>query len=413
MTSCKLLLLSLVVLSVGPAVAAETYDPNKSPPLVRIHSLYNPNTTDQLLTQHPDEANWLRSISWGTDTGDIIYLEKQPQPTTVPLRRFYKGGPQDEHFYTTSQADADAIIPQGWVDEGIVGHIYAEQVPGSFALYRLSRYNGATGDLVHRYTLSSSVRSSLISEGFAYEGITGYVYKAVRPTVAGGHIMGVRCGLTDPNAGCVRNDYFGLYKSVSSIGSRPSWATRQTMRFRFWTPDMFGSATMPSSDEHLAFVPRGILQIVLNDLHTSKVHGIGLILSGDDQQAFGCYQPDRAFIEEWWPIPPVYGSAYWASYNFTDTQTGGSTGLQTTCAASRMANRTWYDVTVSVTNTGVASYSIHAGSTYIGGGSAAYGSSPQAESPFDSTATGYWLTNTSTATRNYTAYVTNLVVSWE
>jgi len=225
-------------------------------------------------------------------------------------------------------------------------------------LYRLSRYDGTTGDLVHRYTTSASLWSTLQSQGFAYEGITGYVYTTPFPTVAGGLVFGARLG-------CQGMDYrdctFGSYVSVSSIGARPSWATAQEMRFKFWTPDMFATSTgLASSGEHLLFTPRGVLHINTSNLYTSQ---------------FGCPADDSALV---------------------------------------LRNRTWYEVSITVSNTGLAAYSIRGIGTFASAaGSVQYGSAPAVEPPFNSTATGYFITNAQGAQRDYTLYVTNLQVYWK
>ncbi len=390
-----LAVLGTLSLSLEQAASAATYNPK--PALQQIHSLYNPTATDQLLTQTAAEASWLLSIGWGSTTSDVIYLERQPQSTTLPLRRFYKGLPQSEHFYTTGGA------PAGWIDEGIVGHIYVEQVPGSTPLYQLVRPITKSGDMVHRYTLSTSVRSTLLSQGFQDEGVTGYVYSSAFPTVGGGHVFGARLGC---NGTDYRDCSFGSYVSVNSIGTKPSWATQQVMTFQFWTPDMFATTSNPASasGEHLVFVPRSVAWFNPSNLFTSSLHGIGLALGFNDTA--GCTVGDTTFVEEWWPVSAPPTQPNWNSYNFTLSTPPNS------CGGGSLMNRTWYDVTVSVSNSGVATYTVKQGATLVLSGSAQYGTSPYVEAAFPATATGYFLTNAQSAQRDYTAYVTNLSVTW-
>ncbi|RKH20653.1 hypothetical protein D7X74_03480 [Corallococcus sp. CA047B] len=413
---------SLMLLSANVAVAqVPPYTPVA--PLKKVHSLYNATETDQFFTLDGNLAQYYLGSGGWSSTGEVLYLETRPQATTVALYQLYKGAPQREHFYTTNSADVATLVASyGYVSSGILGYIYNEQVPGTVPLHRLTRFDGVTGDLVHRYTVSSSLVTTLTSQGYVNEGITGYVYQGPTPTVAGGHVFGVRCGPTGcgPGSGAsYRNYAFGSYRSVSSIGAKPAGARFQVMRFKLWTPDMFANTASPSSTsgDHLVFVPRGTLQVNYSNLLTSSIHGIGLIVTAGD---YGCPLYDGAFIEEFWPAPAPPHLPSWGGYNFTALATPN------TCGAGRLYNRNWYDVYVSVSDTGLAMYSIRLNGAVVATNSVTYGTAtlkdtngdgilddPDAAGWFDAAASGWFMTNAQGAGRDYTAYVTDLTVVWQ
>lgn len=388
---------------------------NPVSPLQRVYSLYHASTTDQLLTLSKAQYDSLPNTGWTAQPGEVFYLERQPQATTLPLRRFSKGAPQREHFYTTSNAEADYVKAQGWIDEGNIGHIYSEQVPGAVPLHRLVRWDGGTMDLVHRYTVSTAVVNTLKAQGYTYEKVTGYVSTSPTPQVSGGHVFGTRVGCSSAND---LDCSFGLFRAVSST-TRPNNTQMQVMRFKLWTPDMFTTVHGPAED-HLLFVPRGILQPNFTDLTKSKIHGLGLIV-GAGGGGFGCGNPDgidKPFIEEWWPLAnpsPTPGVVVWNGNNYVCPSGIGSCDRTNTCGASKLKNRTWYDVTVSVSDTGDAYYTIHESGVLRAKGSAKYGSVSKypAQTPFNQATKGYFLHSAPALKRDHTAYITNLSVTWE
>lgn len=388
---------------------------NPVPPFQRVYSLYHASTTDQLLTVSKAQYDSLPSAGWSAQPSEEFYLERQPQSTTLPLRRFSKGAPQREHFYTTSTAEADNVKAQGWVDEGVLGHIYWEQVPGSVPLHRLVRLDGVTMDLVHRYTVSTAVVNTLKAQGYTYEQVTGYVSASSTPQVSGGHVFGTRVGCNSVNA---LDCSFGLFHAISST-TRPNNKFHQVLRFKLWTPDMF-TTVQGAAEDHLLFVPRGRLQPDFTDLAKSKIHGIGLIL-GAGGGGFGCGDPagvDRPFIEEWWPVAnpsPAPGVAVWNGNNYVCEIGLGSCDRVNTCGASKLKNRTWYDVAVSVSDAGHAYYTVYESGVLRAKGGATYGSVPNypAQTPFHKATTGYFMHSAPALKRDHTAYVTNFSVTWE
>lgn len=388
---------TLAVLALGLATLpahAIVYNPRA--PLVRVYSLYNAAQTDQLLTTDAAESSRLIATGWWVSTGDVFFLEPRAQVTTRPLYGFYKGPPQREHFYTTIQSEADAVPGLGYGAQVVVGHAYATSLPGTVPLHRLTRFDGATGDLVHRYTVSEALRASLIAQGHGYEGVVGYVYVSPFPAVTGGVVMGARC--TDPGRSCsevgrpsFRDDYFGLFNFTAAVPAKPANAVSLNMSFRVWSPDFFGSR------DHVIINPRARNPFNPAALERSALSGMALVLASEN--SFGCTPASSTFVEQFWPTPS--GPLGWASHNF----------VPASCGRALLSNNVSYDVYLSAANDGTLSYSVFSGGAGVASGSARY--SPFLGGTFDATAVGAWFSTAASSHRDYTLYLTNVAYQWQ
>lgn len=70
------------------------------------------------------------------------------------------------HMFTTSSAERDSLVKQGWTNEGVAWKVDYDRTP----VYRL--YNTFTGD--HMYTASLDECNNLIKSGWSYEGVADY-----------------------------------------------------------------------------------------------------------------------------------------------------------------------------------------------------------------------------------------------
>lgn len=111
-------------------------------------------------------------------------------PHTTPLYKLYNAVQNDRFLTTSVEEMQDAMKNRGYEDQGITAYIYpdaqascAEMVP----LYRL--YNSAIPD--HNYVLTkpSTNSSGMTTEGYVYEGITGYVF----PPADSGELNSLAC----------------------------------------------------------------------------------------------------------------------------------------------------------------------------------------------------------------------------
>ena len=119
----------------------------------------------------------LSFVSYGyQNLGTLAFCEDTQAANTLPLKRFYKGPPETDHFYTIQQSDADLVASLGWGFEGNACFVYPYQAAETSPMYRVSLWNPTNGDLVHSFTLSSYERDSFVAQGWSNDGVAGYVY---------------------------------------------------------------------------------------------------------------------------------------------------------------------------------------------------------------------------------------------
>ena len=95
-----------------------------------------------------------------------FYIETTAAPGTTPLYRFFNG---HSHLYTTSR---NAEGNEGYFYEGVLGYVYRARGPELIPLYRA--YHPVSGD--HLYTTARLEYQRATQEGgYEPEGITGYV----------------------------------------------------------------------------------------------------------------------------------------------------------------------------------------------------------------------------------------------
>lgn len=97
---------------------------------------------------------------------------------TVPFKRYFKGAPQIEHFYSHLPTEGQTVFDLGYVFERDEGHVFPTALPGTVGLYRLAKYNGANGDLQHVYTTSVAESNTYQGQGWASDGVKGFVCTA-------------------------------------------------------------------------------------------------------------------------------------------------------------------------------------------------------------------------------------------
>ena len=144
--------------------------------LLPVYETYNSTYTDYFLTTNKPVST--ATLSYGYFGQSVMsYVASNSQIAALtPFRRFFKGSPQLEHFYTTSAAEANFLLSVGYVDEGVEGYIGQSGIGVLSPLYRLSKFFPNTNDLVHKYTASISERNDFLNYyGYTNEGTAGYV----------------------------------------------------------------------------------------------------------------------------------------------------------------------------------------------------------------------------------------------
>lgn len=107
-----------------------------------------------------------------TDEGITGYIFSNQQLATVPLYRLYSGTGTD-HFYTTSASERDnAVANLAYTFEGVAGYIYPDTTCGLLPLYRSYSEQG----IDHFYTMNLPEANTAVGNGWAKEGITGYMF---------------------------------------------------------------------------------------------------------------------------------------------------------------------------------------------------------------------------------------------
>lgn len=376
--------------------------PTFSPMYATTHTGIN----DNLYTMDYAEAYSSTTNHGYTGLGTAFYLERTPQTQTKPLYRYYRGAPQTEHFYFTDTypEDRTTAINLGYAYEGIAGYLYTVQVPGSMPLHRLSKINAATQDRVHRFTVSAKEMNTLIGSGWTYDHVEGYVPQTTSyynggafisgfPYLANGHIMTRRCQQTPlQNNVCTgatfRNGYVG-YRFVDSTSRKLASQTTQVMEFDLLTPDYMTAA----QNDHIAIGLHGRWNIDLANIDNvsnpaRNHHALGITI-GDT----GCGVTVR--VEAFWP-------------------TGNN--LPGCSAQGILQNNTTYHFRISVSDSGTIQYVVTRPGTSFPVASGVYNGATLFTNPlypFPSTETGYFIVSSTTATVDYTVYMSNLSVYWQ
>ena len=119
-------------------------------PLVPLYESRDNTYLDYFYTIDPVKHAAAQSMGYVASAQAAGYLERTLQPNTKPFRRFYKGFPEYDNFYTHDEEEVTTVVGLGYVERDPEGYIYTTQVPGSIPLHRLNKWNPSTGDQIHQ-----------------------------------------------------------------------------------------------------------------------------------------------------------------------------------------------------------------------------------------------------------------------
>jgi uncharacterized protein DUF5648 len=159
-----------------PAFGADLVTSFVLPPCgaaIPMYSARHDAYTDNFYSTTSSQIN--DAVGLGYYSTGIPFRVSLTNEKTAPWKRFFKGAPQIEHFYTHLAGEEQSIYPYGYVYERDEGNVFPTQVTGTVALLRLTRYDAATGGLEHAYTTSAGQVSSLQAQGWTPEGEKGFV----------------------------------------------------------------------------------------------------------------------------------------------------------------------------------------------------------------------------------------------
>lgn len=127
-----------------------------------VYRLYNPNTSDHMLTIDKAESDALRKVGWEYE--GVAF--KAPKGGTHAVYRLYNPNAGDHHW-TVDFDEAAKLQKSGWNYEGVQWFGVDSGAPA----FRM--YNPNTGD--HFITTDKTEREGLKKAGWSYEGVAFYV----------------------------------------------------------------------------------------------------------------------------------------------------------------------------------------------------------------------------------------------
>lgn len=143
----------------------------------------NGNGLDHIYTMSGEQyETYVRA---GCDGGGVLgylYPDGHGFPGTMPIYHTHSSH-WDDHFYTSSSAEIENAISNGWGPYEVIGYIGNDSAQaGTAPLYRLLEPRGHNVPLDQvqgvdrKLTTSENVRDYLVSLGYLNEGIIGYIF---------------------------------------------------------------------------------------------------------------------------------------------------------------------------------------------------------------------------------------------
>jgi hypothetical protein len=190
-------------------------------PIRPLYQTYHQGYTDRFYTTSKSDRDSAISFYGYQDHGVVAFVESGPvrSPAAKPFNRYFVGWPLLEHFYTISAAEQAAVLSYGYVYEGVEGYLHESQVTGTTPLFRLANFDGSTSSLEHVYTTDARTRDILAVTGWQYDGVAGHVWPVPAPSTWASVTFDTApyepsCGITSYNCPRASDDAYIYIPSV-------------------------------------------------------------------------------------------------------------------------------------------------------------------------------------------------------
>lgn len=149
-------------------------------PLVQVR---NDSLTDYFYSIDPGQISIAQSCCGYYGPTSVAYVPVFPDgyEGIRPFARYWKGAPQNEHFYTIDGWERSQIEPLGWQYERDEGALFDAHKPGLSPVHRLHQARW-DGDLQHFYTTVEGTKNQFMQAGWNLDGVAGYAFAYRVPT---------------------------------------------------------------------------------------------------------------------------------------------------------------------------------------------------------------------------------------
>ena len=145
-------------------------------PRIPLHWLWNEQQNDSAYAVSAERRDRLVRERGYADMGTIAYVDALPAPHARPLKCLYSPAPRTDTFCSISQLEHRIVRDLGYEEVATEGFVQRLRVPGSVALFRMSRAFGDGTDREHRFVISQDELVRLRKQNWTYDGAKGYVY---------------------------------------------------------------------------------------------------------------------------------------------------------------------------------------------------------------------------------------------
>ncbi len=144
-------------------------------PRVPLYWIWHERQTDSAYTVNMDRRDRMVREQGYVDLGVLAYVDSVPAQFTRPLKCFYSS-PHTNTFCSTSRSEERIIRAMGYGYVSDEGYVRIQKTEGTIALFRLTRVYGNSEDREHRFVTSENELESLRKQGWAFDGVKGYVF---------------------------------------------------------------------------------------------------------------------------------------------------------------------------------------------------------------------------------------------